>query len=287
MKTLGVALGGGGTRGLAHIGVLQVLAEANLLPDFISGTSAGSVIAALWASGLSPYQLEELACRLNPEKYLDYNVSGFLRFLLGQILPGPEVTFDGIIKGNRIEKLIYQLTGGKTLAQASLPLAIIGCDIDSGRMVIFTNRDIAIEDSRVIIVREALLSEAVRSSISIPATFVPFWLEDMQMVDGGLQSMVPVLVQRSMGAEYVLAVNLGKTGYEQPVKGLSEIISRTIDILTYETSEMEEQLYADLIIYPQVGKIPVSEMQVRAKEAIRIGRRAMRKSLDELLVGVG
>lgn len=287
MKTLGVALGGGGIRGLAHIGVLQVLSEAKVLPDFVSGTSAGSVIAALWASGISPYQMEELACRLNPEKYLDYNLSGFLRFLLGLILPGPEVTFDGFIKGDRIEKLVYQLTGGKTLAQAGLPLAIIGCDIDSGRMVVFTNQDFAIKDPRVVMVREALLSEAVRSSISIPATFVPLRFQDMQMVDGGLQSMVPVLVQRAMGAEYVLAVNLGQTGYNQPVKGLSEIISRTINILTYETSEMEEQLYADLIIYPQVGQIPVHEMQARAREAIRTGRRAMRKSLDILLAGMG
>ena len=194
MKSLGLALGGGGLKGLAHIGVLQVLEENSIPISAISGTSAGSIVAALYASGLSPWRMQELAMQLEVKDYIDYDIIAFAKFFWALLLPGVKASLDGLIKGDKLEKLLYKWTRGKTLAQSRIPISIIACDIDSGQEIIFTNQNMEVTGPRLVI-KEALLSEAVRSSTSIPATFVPLQFRGMQMVDGGVKEMVPVEVQ--------------------------------------------------------------------------------------------
>jgi len=280
MKSLGLALGGGGLKGLAHIGVLQILADERIKPAFISGTSAGSIIAALYASGNSPYKIEEIISKLSTHDYLDYNIIGMVKYLLKFLLPGYNYSLDGIVAGNKVENLIYKLTGGKTLADIELPLAIVSCDIDSGRKIIFTNRPMDIENDDIVIT-DALLSEAVRSSISIPVTFLPKQFRGMQMVDGGLKDIVPVMVNKYMGADYVLGVNLGKEIYQTKVSGIPQIISRTLSIMTFETSDTEEEFFADMLLYPGVGDISLTDLK-DAPQIIRAGRRVMRENINKL-----
>lgn len=284
MKQLGVALGGGGLKGLAHIGVLEVLAAREIPVAMISGTSAGSLIAALYASGMSPRQMEKAALELKPSDYLDYNVVGLLKALAGFLAPGRGAPLDGLLKGDKLEELVYRLTRGKSLRDVRMPLAIIACDIDTGREVIFTNRSMPEANNKVVI-HDALLSEAVRASCSIPATFVPFNFQGMQLVDGGVRSMVPVAVQEPLGAEYTLAVNLGQETYDTPVEGIPQIIGRTLNILTYETSAAEQALLADLAVYPGVSGVKLDDLS-RAEEIIRDGRRAMREKIPELEAGL-
>lgn len=281
MKSLGLALGGGGLKGLAHIGVLQVLNDNGIKPAYISGTSAGSIIAALYASGLTPYQIEQAVAKLSPSDYLDYNIMGVIKYLLKLILPGYKYSLDGIVVGNKIEKLIYNLTGGKCLSDVELPIAIVSCDIDSGRKIIFTNQKMDTEDNDSVIVQDCLLSEAVRSSISIPVTFQPKHFQGMQMVDGGLKDIVPVMVNKGMGADYVLAVNLGKEIYQTKVAGIPQIISRTLSIMTFETSDTEEEFYADMLLYPGVADVSLTDLK-DAAQIIRAGRRVMRDNFDKL-----
>jgi NTE family protein len=133
-----------------------------------------------------------------------------------------------------------------------VPVAIIACDINSGRKIIFSNQDIGPDGDDTLVIRDALFSEAVRSSISIPITFEPRQLMNMSMVDGGLKDIVPVLVNRSMGADYVVGVNLGQKIYDSPAQGLRQIISRTLSIMTYETSDTEEKIFADMLVFPGV-----------------------------------
>ncbi|MGS0763114.1 patatin-like phospholipase family protein [Syntrophomonas curvata] len=281
MKKLGLALGGGGLKGLAHIGILQVLEDNRIPVSMVSGTSSGSIMAALYASGLSPYSMEEEVLKLKPGDYLDYNISGLIRYLLSCFIPTMGATLDGIIKGDRLEKLIFHLTGGKYLQDSKLPLAIIACDIDSGREIIFSGEKIRLDDNDGLVVQDALLSQAVRASISIPATFVPSHLQGMQLVDGGVRSMVPVAVQKLLGAEYVLAVNLGQYIYDQGVQGIPEIVNRALNILGYETSATEEKIFADMSIYPDVSEVRLSDLD-KAAEIIRIGRRTMKKEVAKL-----
>lgn len=280
-KTLGVALGGGGLRGLAHIGVLQVLEDNHIPISYLSGTSAGAMVAALYASGLSAYQLEKLARSLRPSDYLDYNISGLVQYILSRYLPGLDAPLQGIIKGDKIENLIYKWTGGKSLKDCSLPLTIIACDIDSGREVIFTNQKLEWKTRQTLVIRDALLSEAVRASIAIPATFEPLEFEGMELVDGGLKSIVPVTAQKVMGAEYIMAVNLGTAYYQEKVAGIPSIISRSISILTYETSETEQRLFADLVIKPRVKSVGLDDWE-EALDFIPAGRRAMQKQMEKL-----
>ncbi len=285
MKSLGLALGGGGLKGLAHIGVLQVLRDNGIKPAFISGTSAGSIIAAFYASGLSPYQIEEEVIKLTPSDYLDYNIMGVLKYLLNLMIPRYQYSLDGIVVGDKIEKLVYRLTCGKSLMDIEMPIAIVSCDIDSGRKIIFTNQEIDIEDEDIIIIRDALLSEAVRSSVSIPVTFQPKHFLGMQMVDGGLKDIVPVMVNKWMGADYALAINLGKETYQTKVNGIPQIISRTLSIMTFETSDAEEKFFADMLLYPGVADIGLTDMK-DAPLIIRAGRRVMRENIAELKSGL-
>jgi len=280
MKTLGLALGGGGLKGLAHIGVLQILADNHIPPVYITGTSAGSIFAALYASGISPYQMEDIICSLSTRDYLDYNITGIIKYLLNLVLPCYDYSLDGLLAGDKIETLVNGWTRGKSLADSELPLAIVACDIDSGRKIIFTNHVINLPDSEIII-KDALLSEAVRSSISIPVTFSPKQFQGMQIVDGGLKDIVPVMITKYMGADYVLGINLGKEIYHTKVKGILQIIGRTLSIMTFETSDTEEDFFADMLLHPEVPDVNLTDIKDAAK-IIRVGRQVMQANIAHL-----
>lgn len=285
MRKLGLVLGGGGLKGLAHIGVLQVLAEHRIPVFSISGTSSGSIIAAFLAAGISPYEMEKIVLQIKPNDYLDYNISGLLKYGLSLLIPGKNPTIDGLIKGNKLAELLAKLTGYKTLGEAKIPLAIIACNINTGEEVIFSNI-MPMPENQVVFVREALLSEAVRGSISIPGIFVPYYFRGMQLVDGGIKAIVPVAIQLAMGAEYIMTVNLGREYYQDTVTGIPQIISRTIEILVYETSDTAETLYADLSIRPLLPEVRLDEIE-KAASIIRAGRRAMLAQIGRLQRGLG
>ncbi len=284
MKKLGLALGGGGLKGLAHIGVLQVLEENNINISAISGSSAGSIIAALYASGITPWRMQELVMQLQVRDYIDYDFAALIKFFWDLVIPGTKANLEGLIKGDKLEKLLYKWTLGKTLADCRIPLAIISCDIDSGREIIFTNQDIETAGAQVM-VKEALLSEAVRASTSIPATFVPLEFRGMQMVDGGIKEMVPIEVQKIMGLEYILSVNLGRESYYKKVSGITQIVSRSINIMGYETSATAESLFADVVIHPRIKAARLDDIE-QADRIIRAGRRAAKAKIDEIKRGL-
>lgn len=285
MKNLGLALGGGGLRGLAHIGVLQVLEDNHIKVSMMSGTSIGSIIGGLYACGISAYELEAIALRLKPSDYLDYNIGGFIKYMLSLFLPGVKAQLNGIFKGCKLESLIYELSDGKSLRQIKLPLSIIACDINTGLEVVFTNSINIIGSYRTVVIYNALLSEAARCSSSIPATFVPRTFHGRQMVDGGVKTMVPVWIHQLMGAEYILAVNLGQKEYNYPVEGIAQIVSRTINILSFETSDTEETILADMLLFPGVEDVPLDDIS-QARAIIKQGRLAMEKRLPELKKGL-
>lgn len=278
MKKLGLALGGGGLRGLAHIGVLQVLRENQVPVSIITGTSAGSVIASLYASGVSPSAMEEIALQLKPRSYIDFNWLD----LFAHVVSGGRIPIDGFLKGNRLERLVYKLTGGRSLKDAGLPLAVIACDINTGQKTVFASQTMRLESDRDILITDALMSQAVRASCAIPAVFEPVDRGDMQLVDGGVCEMVPIIETRSLGAEYILAVNLGQEAYDRKVRGIIQVVGRSLSILEYETSSLAQDLLADQVIFPTTGDVALDDI-AQAPHLIRCGRRAMKAQLDELL----
>lgn len=277
MKKLGVALGGGGLRGLAHIGVLQVLAENQVPVSIITGTSAGSIIASLYASGVSPGAMEEIVLQIKPRSYIDFNWLD----LLAHVASGGRIPIDGFIKGDKLERLVFKLTGGRSLKDAHLPLAVIACDINTGQKTVFASQSLKLEDDGDILITRALMSEAVRASCAIPAVFAPVDRGELQLVDGGVCEMVPVLEVRSLGAEYILAVNLGQEAYDQKVRGIIQVVGRSLSILEFETSSLAQDLLADQVIYPSTGDVAIDDI-AQASYLIRCGRRAMKAQLDEL-----
>jgi len=282
MKGLGVALGGGGIKGLAHIGVLQVLQEHGIKPASISGTSSGSIVAALYACGLDPFKMEEIAYNLSPRDYLDYNIWGMGKYLLSLLLPGYHYNLEGLIKGEKLRKLMFNLTGGKSLSEVRMPLSIVACDINSGKKIIFSNRESLLAGLEAVIISQALISDAVRASCAIPVIFNPQPYKSMKLLDGGLKDYVPSMVQKLMGAEVILAVNLGSEEYIEPVKGMYQIASRSLSILTYETSSLANDLFADVCIFPTVKDASLEDID-QAGTIIRAGRRAMKERIEELL----
>lgn len=178
-KKIGYALGGGAARGLSHIGVLKVLHEHDIRPDFIAGTSIGSIIGALYAGGYDPEDIEQLVLGLDWKK---------LVYFFDMTLP---VT--GLIQGKRVVALLKSILGDITFSDLRCDFRCVATDIVSGEEVVLS---------------DGSLVEAVRASISIPGIFTPVEHSGRYLVDGGLVNTVPVSVCREMGADYVIGVNV-------------------------------------------------------------------------------
>lgn len=178
----GLALGGGSARGLAHVGVIQVLEAYNIPIDIIAGTSIGSVVGSLYAAGASIDQLEEAALSMKKSKTL---------FLIDLALP-----HSGLISGKRIEEMLNDLAlEDKTFDDLKIPFAAVATDVESGAEVI-------LNQGKVI--------DAVRASIAIPGIFTPVKYQDYFLVDGGIVDPVPVDVVQKMGADIIIAVSLAR-----------------------------------------------------------------------------
>jgi NTE family protein len=176
---IGYALGSGGARGLAHIGVLKVLEEHGIRPDIVAGTSMGSIIGALYSGGLTPGEIEKLALGLDWRKLLN---------LVDVTLP-----ISGLLKGNRVVSLLRSIIGEMTFSQLKYDFASVATNIINGEQVVL---------------HDGSLIEAIRASISIPGIFTPVAVAGRYLVDGGLINTVPVSVCRDMGADYVIGVNV-------------------------------------------------------------------------------
>jgi len=178
-KKIGLALGSGAAKGLAHIGVIKVL-EANQIPvDFIAGSSMGALIGALYSSGLSVAQMEDIACNTDWK-------------LIAKMLT-PTLPLAGLVEGNRIRQFFRTLMEDKNFDDIKLPFAAVTTDVQTGEEIIIENGS---------------LIEAVRASISIPGIFTPVRHQDRFLVDGGIVNPVPADAVRNMGADIVLAVNV-------------------------------------------------------------------------------
>ncbi|MCK4528592.1 patatin-like phospholipase family protein [candidate division WOR-3 bacterium] len=179
MRKIGLALGSGAARGFAHIGVLKVFDEEKIPIDFIAGTSIGALIGAIYASGISAREIEEIVLNLDRKKTTS--------------LFTPTIPYSGLVEGKRITEFIKSIIGNPNIEDLKIPFAAIATDVMSGREVIFT------KGSTV---------EAVRASISIPGIFTPCKYNGNFLADGGLVNPLPVNCVREMGADFIIAVNV-------------------------------------------------------------------------------
>ncbi len=235
----GIALAGGGTRGAAHVGVLLALAEAGLYPSAVAGASAGGIVGGLYAAGISPERLKHILLSLSRSgrELVDPDIKGLLRALL-QLLTRRPVTMQGLIKGERLERFLCSLTGGKAMHDLSIRTVIPAVDIRTGETIAYTNTLAGVRPvPRVRWSTEFPLCRAIRASAAFPAVFRPVTQDACCLVDGGLTDNLPVTLLLAAGEPQVLAVDVSEE-YEPPEgEGVIDIVSHSLTILTTRLRE--------------------------------------------------
>ena len=247
---IGLALGGGAARGFAHVGVIQVLEEAGISPVLVTGTSAGSLVAALYASGKNGAQLQKVAESMDESTIADWTLPFFGR---------------GVLRGEALAKYVNAQVGQKLIEAMPLPLGIVATDLNSGNDMLFQRGD---------------TGTAVRASSAVPAVFTPVKINGYDYVDGGLSSPVPVRAARKMGAELVIAVDISSPPEGSSANGTIEILLQTFSIMGKSINGFELK-DADVVVRPVLTGVSSSDFSSR-KRSIEAGRQAMLQALPQL-----
>ena len=246
---IGVALGGGFARGLAHIGVLKVFEEAQIPISFIAGTSVGSVIGAGYASGISARELSEIAALV---RFKDFSRWTFSRF--------------GLFSNDKMAIFLAKILRCKTFEELRIPLAIAATDIITGEAAIFTRGN---------------LVDPVRASCAYPGMFLPVNIDGHLLVDGLLAHAVPTVPLRQMGAERVIAVHLSAHWVKKHgPRHVFDIIGQCFSIAQDRMCGPWKSV-SDVIIEPAIGDFSYDDF-ARAPELIRAGEEAARAALPAI-----
>jgi NTE family protein len=251
---IGLALGGGAARGFAHVGVLQVLEEAGIRPDLVVGTSAGSLVAALYASGRSATQLQQVAEGMEEAAFTDWTLP-----LLNR----------GMLRGESLARYVNAQVTGRLIEQMPLRLGIVATDLHSGEGVLFERGD---------------TGTAVRASSAVPAVFVPVRIGGREYVDGGLVSPVPVRYARKMGAELVIAVDISSAPEGNGAGDTVQILLQTFAIMG-KSINSHELRDADIVVRPALPGYGSADFASR-RRAIEAGRAAMQRLLPGLQAAI-
>lgn len=292
-KKIGLALGGGFVLGAAHVGVLKVLEENKIKPQMIAGTSAGSMVAALYASGWTVSELDEMVRSLRPSMFIDevaavenFFVMAFQLVLNAIKCPYPFRVPLGLMKGIKLERFIRLTIGKKFFDKVPLQLAITSVDIASGKKVVFLSQQdrlkLASRGDQVLI-SGVPVWEAVRASTAVPGIYEPKRILNYLLVDGGLRENVPAQVLKGLGADVVIAVDLGNDGEEPTIpRNVIEVMEQTLDIIRSEALEHILDGNADVRIRPLFKGVGAWEFQ-KIPQIIYQGEQAARQLLPEIL----
>lgn len=248
LPRIGLALGGGAARGFAHIGVIQVLEEHGIRPDLVVGTSAGSLVAAMLASGKTGPEMAALAQGMDEGAITDWSFPA-----------------RGFIRGEALARYVRDITGNRAIEQMKLSLGIVATDLDSGEPVLFQRGD---------------TGAAVRASSAVPAVFQPVRIGGREYVDGGLVSPVPVRFARQMGAEMVIAIDISSAPDGNPTGDVMKMLLQTFAIMGRSINRFELK-DADVVLRPALAGVSSADFTARAR-AIQAGREAATKLLPEL-----
>ncbi len=281
--SFGIALAGGGVRGAAHVGVLRALHENGLFPTSIAGTSAGSVVAGLYAAGMAPAEMVRLVKWLSKSGYLliDPDYAGILKAVL-QFLTNRPVSLSGLIKGNRLERVFEKYTKNKAVQEVELKTVIPAVDINSNRTIVFTNRiPLNKQTETVHWQSDVLLSEAMRASIAVPTVFCPKQIGNLYLVDGGVTDILPVNLLLASGEANVLAVDISEQYKQLKNQNILEIASRSLSIMSNRLKECAsegEKLLLTPSLPEDIGLLSFGRME----ECMEAGYETTRKVLPAI-----
>jgi len=242
-------LGSGAARGFAHVGVLDVLDRNGVKADIIVGSSAGSVVAALYAAGIRDDKLLEAAQKLDMEQLTDWTFPN-----------------RGIVRGERLQEYINNLLDNRPIESLPTKFVAIATDLTNGKLIAFNSGNAGV---------------AVRASSSIPGIVQPMTIEGRDYVDGGLVSQVPVRIARQMGADIVIAVDVSRTLMPPEQLTTTAAVMRQAMLITIERITEEEIGEADIIIRPKVGDIGGNDFELR-DQAVEAGKASALEKISDI-----
>jgi NTE family protein len=245
---IGLALGGGAARGFAHIGVIKALEAQGIVPDIVVGTSAGAVVGALYASGLSGFEMQKIALDMDEGQLGDWS------------LPDR-----GVFKGEALQNFVNRAVGNRSLEKLPRSFGVVATDLKSGESAVF---------------RSGNTGMAVRASSAVPGVFQPVSINGRDYVDGGLVSPVPVRAVRSLGANFVIAVDISVNPRDARTSSTFDVLLQTFAIMgrsisRYETPE------ADVVIRPVTSELPATDFAGRHR-AVLEGEKAAAAAMPEI-----
>lgn len=235
-----IALGGGGAKGFAHIGVLKVLESHGIKPKIVTGTSAGSFVGGIYASGKTPYQLQQIALTLKESDIRDLTFNS-----------------QGVVQGQKLQNYVNKHIANKPIEQFPIRFAAVATRLDTGTKAEFIKGN---------------AGQAVRASCSIPNVFVPATIGGKQYVDGGLVSPIPVKTAKAMGADIVIAVDISARPAGNKPMNMWGLLDQTINIMGQQSIN-EELNQAHVIIQPKVGHLGTLDLKA-SHESILEGEKA-------------
>ena len=245
---IGLALGSGGARGIAHVGVLKVLVEEEIPIHMIAGSSIGALVASFYATGHSINDMIKISNAFKRKYFLDFTI--------------PKL---GFFAGNRIKEFVRIFTHRKNIEDLSIPIAITATDIHTGEKVIF---------------RTGPIDTAVRASIAIPGIIVPETWNGRLLVDGGVVDRVPVSVVKEMGADIVIAVDVAGLKTNATITTIYDVILQSIDIMQKEIVE-HRALQSDIMIRPKVEMFSSYAFE-QVEALITAGEDAAQQTIEQI-----
>ncbi len=245
---IALVLGGGGTRGFAHVGVIKALEAQGIFPDIIVGTSVGSAIGALYAAGYTGFQLQEMSIPMKEERVIDWSWPN-----------------RGLFIGKPLQTFINQAVRQAPLEKLRRTFAVVATDLASGEKVVFRTGNTGL---------------AVSASCAVPGIFQPVVINGRSYVDGGLVRPVPASEGRALGADFVIAVNISNLPQNNRTDTTVEVLMQTFDIMS-QTINRYELSNADVVIRPVTREIAQGNLDDRHL-AILEGEKAVAAILPEL-----
>jgi NTE family protein len=245
---IALVLGGGAAKGFAHIGVIKALEAQGIVPDIVVGTSAGSVVGAMYAAGKSGFELQTLAITLDESQVSDWS------------LPDR-----GVLKGDALAAFINKAIGNVQIEKLPKRFGAVATDLASGEPIVFRSGD---------------TGTAVRASSSVPGIVQPVAIRGREYVDGGLVSPVPVRFAREMGATFVIAVDISNKPQMGKTKSSLDVLLQTFAIMGQSLNRSELPL-ADVVIRPDISQLASADFKTRHL-AVLEGEKATAQAMPAL-----
>jgi NTE family protein len=281
--SFGIALSGGGARGAAHVGVLCALEDAHLLPTSVAGTSAGSIVAGMYALGMPPHEMKEKVLELAEGRVsiMDADYAGILSSIT-QLFRGKPIKFTGFLKGDKLEKYLEGMTRGENIAALKMKTIITAVDLFSRKTIAYINTlDSVTPMKNVVWKTDVKLSAAMHASSAVPAIFQPKLMDGMCLVDGGVTDVVPVDLLIAAGEPNVLAVDLSENYPMNRDGNILDVCNNSLSILMNRLSEYRASGDKLMLIptLPETAHVLTFDEMVPCMEA---GYQAVKEQLPKI-----